>query len=188
MGLTRVNPFELLVDDHHGQYTGQVFAETIKRELFPTITAEYWAILETGPDHENYFDVSAELDQHETEEGVSLWWHEGALWAVDWSLIGDADDIAKAGEDGVAMLESDKEAWNLYCALRANLYDGPGNGVWGDAELRAMQEHVERIAESVTDSLPRYISGDFGIEEIDVDVEGMMLAALPGLRELSRYW
>ena len=188
MTLNRNNPFELLVDDHHGQYIGQVFAETIKRELFPTITAEDWAILEAGPEHEEYFNVSAELDQHETEDGVSLWWHEGALWAVDWSFIGDADDIAYAGEDGIAMLQEDKGAWKLYCALRANLYDGPGSGTWGDAELRAMRQHVERIAESVTDSLPRYVSGSFGIEETDVDVEALMLAVSPGLRELSRYW
>lgn len=188
MPLNRNNPFELLVDDHHGQYIGQVFAETIKRELFPTITAEDWHILETGPEHEHYTEMCADLDSHATEDGISLWWHDGALWAVNWSHIGSEDDLHDIGATAVARLESDPEAWSLYCALRANLYDGPGNGVWGDTELQAMRDHIQRIAESVESELPRYVSTDYGIEETRVDVEAAMYAESAGLRELSRYW
>ena len=188
MTLNRMNPFELLVDDHHGQYIGQVFAETIKRDLFPTITAEDWAILETGPDHELYSEVSCELEQHETEDGVSLYWHEGALWAVNWSHIGNAEEQDDFGAMGKARLESDESAWQLYCDLRANLYHGPGNGRWSENLLSALRDTVQDIAQQIESELPLYWSTDYGIEEMRIDVEQAMLEEMPGLKELSSYW
>jgi hypothetical protein len=186
--LTKNNPLELLVDSHHGQFSGQVFAETIKRELFETITAEDWAILETGPDHELYNEVCADLDRHSTADGVSLWWSEGDLWAVDWSLIGDADELSDIGDRAVAELESDPESWSLFCDLRANLYDGPDHGRWSADLLREMRERVELIADRISDRLPRYVSTWCGIEELRVDVEQEMINSSSGLKELSAYW
>ena len=186
--LNRNNPFELLVDDHHGQYIGQVFAETIKRELFPTITAEDWAILETGPDHELYNEVSCELDRHETAEGIALMWQEGALWAVDWSHIGNAEDQDDFGAMAKERLQTDESAWRLYCDLRANLYDGPGNGRWSENLLSALRDIVQDIAQQIESELPIYWSTDYGIEEARIDVESLMMDEMPGLKELSGYW
>lgn len=188
MALTRTNPFELLVDDHHGQYIGQVFAETIKRELFNSISAEDWAALESGPDHESYQDVCAELDQHSTENGISLWWSEGGLWAVDWSYIGDPDDLHDLGERACAELFSDPESWALFCDLRANLYNGPASGRWSSELLSEMRERVYAVAGKLGADLPVYWSGHFGIEEHSPDIESAMLQHSAGLRELATYW
>jgi len=188
MTLTRMNPFELLVDDHHGQYAGQVFAETIKRELFTSISAEDWAVLESGPYNESYQDVCAELDQHSTETGVSLWWSEGGLWAVDWSHIGDLDDLQDTGERACAELFADTESWSLFCDLRANLYDGPDSGRWSAELLSEMRERVCAVADKLSADLPLYWSGHFGIEEHSPDIESEMLEHSAGLRELAAYW
>jgi hypothetical protein len=186
--LNRNNPFELLVDDHHGQYVGQTFARTIKRELFPTIQESDWAILESGPDHESYFDMCAELDWHSTPDGVSLTWQEGALWAVNWAHIGHADDQDDYGAMAKARLQADESAWQLYCDLRANLYDGPGSGRWSESLLSELRDKAREIADSIESELPLYWYTDYGIEEIRIDVESLMLEEMPGLKELSTYW
>ena len=188
MTLNRNNPFELLVDDHHGQYVAQVFAETIKRDLFPNVDAESWAILESGPEHDLYFDVSAELDSWETSDGISIMWQDGALWAVDWSHIGNADEQDAFGAMGKARLQADESAWQLYCDLRANLYDGPGAGRWSEDLLSALRDTVQDIAQQIESELPLYWSTDYGIEESRIDVEQAMLEEMPGLKELSAYW
>jgi hypothetical protein len=186
--LNRNNPFELLVDDHHGQYVAQVFAETIKRELFPDVSAEDWAILESGPDHEHYHDVAADIDSWQTADGISIMWQDGALWAVDWSHIGNADDQDDYGAMAKARLQADESAWQLYCDLRANLYDGPGNGRWSENLLSALRDTVQDIAQQIESELPLYWSTDYGIEELRIDVESLMLEEMPGLKELSTYW
>jgi hypothetical protein len=186
--LNRNNPFELLVDDHHGQYVAQVFAETIKRDLFPAVDAETWSILESGPDHELYVEVSCDLDSWETVDGVGILWQDGALWAVDWSYIGDAADMDDYGALGKARLQADPAAWRLYCDLRANLYDGPGNGRWSENLLSALRDTVQDIAQAIESEIPLYWSTDYGIEEIRIDVESLMLKEMPGLKELAEYW
>lgn len=188
MAFTRNNPFELLVDDHHGQYVGQIFAETVKREMFPSITAEEWSILETGPEHEHYSEVSCELDQHESTIGASLHWMDGALWAVDWSLIGEADDRDDYGAAALHKLQEDPALWALYCDLRAALYDGPGSGSWTESRLAELRDGVQSICEAIADSLPLYWSTDYGIEEISIDVESLLYEESPGLKEISSYW
>ena len=187
MALTRENPFELLVDSHHGQYMGQVFAETVKRELFPTISAEDWAILETGPDHELYSELCAELDQHSTEDGVSLWW-DGDLWAVDWSLIGDPDQLADLGAEALDQLCESESTRALIADLIANLRDGPGFGRWSQELLRELRERVELVADQISESLPMYYSTWDGIAERDIDVESLLIAESPELKLLSQYW
>lgn len=188
MKLSRNNPFELLVDDHHGQYVGQVFAETIKRELFPDVSADDWQILESGPDHESYFDVSNDIDSWTTEDGLGIMWQDGALWVYDPQHIGDSDELADIGAQAIEMFESDKEAWTLYCDLRANLYDGPEFGRWSNELLGQLQGKIQDIAQKIESGLPLYFWGNFGIEEIRIDVESLMYQESDGLKELSSYF
>jgi hypothetical protein len=183
-----MSPLELLVDDHHGQYMGQVLALTIKRELFPSISAEDWTVLESGPEHESYLDVCAELDQHSTEDGISLWWGEGGLWAIDWSHIGDLDDLQDIGDRACHELLSDPESYALFCDLRANLHGGPSCGRWSAELLAEMRERVGTIADKISAELPIYWSGHCGIEEHRPDVEVAMLQHSAGLREIAEYW
>lgn len=187
MALTRENPFELLVDSRHGQYIGQIFAETIRRELFPTISAADWAILETGPDHELYSEMCAELDHHQTRDGVSLWW-DGDLWAVDWSLIGDQDDIADLGAEALDQLCESESTRALIGDLHANLLHGPGHGRWSADLLRELRERVELVADQISESLPRYFSTWNGITERDVDIESLLIAESPELKLISQHW
>ena len=187
--LTRRNPFELLVDSRHGQYVPQVFAETVRRELFgETISAEDWAILEAGPEHESYWDCWHDvLSSAETDDGVSLW-QDGDLWAVDWSLIGDQYEIAEIGEIALAEFNKCDQRRGLLGELYSALMDGPSFGRWNSEMLSTLRDMVQQIADRITDQLPMYYSTDFGIAERDFDVEKMMIAESKALSAISQYW
>lgn len=186
--LTKENPLELLVDSHHGQYVPQVFAETIKRELFPSITDEDWAILEAGPDHESHWDVWDDITMTaETSDGVSLW-QDGDLWAVNWSLIGDAEEIADIGETALELFNRCDCRRGLLGELYGNLLDGPSAGRWSSELLSELRDIVSEIADRVAADLPCYWSTDFGIEESRVDVEHLLIESSPALKQVSSYW
>lgn len=95
-GFTRENPIALMVDSHHGQYAWQVFAETANREFFDGITAEQWAILEAGPDHEHHCDVAWECEQAQHSSGVALY-QDGDIWAYHPDFVDHADVLAWLG-------------------------------------------------------------------------------------------
>jgi len=188
--LTKSNPFELMVSDRHGQYVPQVFAEIARRDLFgETISAEDWAILETGPEHEHYWDAwDSVLISAETADGVSLY-QDGDLWAVNWSLIGDPDDLGEIGEMALAKLRESESTRELIGELYAALMDGPSAGRWSQELLTELRERVELVADQIGDQLPRYFHSNFGLaEELDVDIETLMIAESPALKEISRYW
>jgi hypothetical protein len=187
--LTKENPLELLVDSHHGQYVPQIFAETIKRELFPSITAEDWAIIEAGPDHESYWDAWHDIEMSaETSDGISLWSSEGDLWAVNWSLIGNAEEIADIGETALELFNSCDARRSLLGELYGNLLDGPAAGRWSSELLSELRDIVQEIADRVSADLPRYWNSDFGIEESRVDVEQLLVESSPALKQVSAYW
>lgn len=187
--LTRNNPFELLVDSHHGQYVPQVFAEIARRDLFgETISAEDWTILSAGPEHEHYWDSwDSVLNSAETDDGVSLW-QDGDLWAVNWSLIGDQEQIAEIGEMAYNRLMTIDGTSALIGELYRALVDGPSAGRWSEEMLSDLRERVEFIAEQIADELPMYYQSDFGIAERDFDVEKMMIAESGYLEAISQYW
>lgn len=188
--LTKSNPFELMVSDRHGQYVPQVFAETVRRELFgDTISAEDYAILEAGPDHEHYWEAwHSVLSSAETADGISLY-QDGDLWAVNWSLIGDPDDLGEIGEMALVKLRESESTREIIAELYAALMDGPSAGRWSQELLTELRERVELVADQIDDQLPRYVRSDFGLaEELDVDVEALMIAESPALTAISRYW
>lgn len=187
--LTKSNPFELLVDSHHGQYVPQVFAEIANRDLFgETISAEDWAILEAGPDHEHYWDCWDDvLNSAETEDSVSLW-QDGDLWAVNWAVIGTQDDIADIGAMAYAQLIEIEGTKELIGELYSALIDGPSAGRWSQELLSELRERVEQIADRVSDQLPIYYQSDFGIAERDFDVEKMLIDESGYLKAISDYW
>ena len=55
---------QVLVDNHHGIYIPQIFAERYGEYL----TDEQREILLAGPDHESYLDVACEIDGMQLEE------------------------------------------------------------------------------------------------------------------------
>ena len=187
--LTRENPFELLVDSHHGQYVPQVFAETVRRDLFgESISAEDWQILSAGPDHEQYWYAwDSVLNSAETADGVSLW-QDGDLWAVRWSLIGDSEEIGEIGATALELFNSCDQRRGLLGELYAGLMDGPSFGRWTDDMLSALRDMVESVSDRISADLPRYWHSDFGIEESRVDVEKFLIAESPALTAISKYW
>lgn len=187
--LTKSNPMEMLVDSHHGQYIPQIFAETIKRELFAnSISAEDFEIIAAGPDHESYWDAwDSILNSAETADGVSLW-QDGDLWAVNWSLIGDAEEIADIGSQALELFNSCDQRRGLIGELWAALRDGPTAGRWTSDMLSALRDQVESVSDRITDQLPMYYSTDFGIAERDFDVEQLLIAESQALTEISKYW
>ena len=184
--LTRNNPFELLVDSRHGHYVPQVFAETVRRDLFgETISADDFAIISAGPDADFYWDAwDSILNSAETKDGVSLW-QDGDLWAVDWSLIGDADEIAGIGEMALSEFMSCDQRRGLLGELYSALMDGPSFGRWNSDMLSTLKDMVQQIADRISDRLPIYYRSDFGIAERDFDVEQMMIDESPALKAIS---
>lgn len=188
--LTRQNPFEMLVDSYHGIYVPQIFAETVRRDLFgETISADDYAILESGPDHEHYWDAwDSVLMNAETSDGISLY-QDGDLWAVNWSLIADAEEIADIGEMALGKLRESENTRELIAELYVALMEGPSAGRWSQELLTELRERVELVADQIDDQLPRYVSSDFGLaEELDVDVMALLIAESPALTAISRYW
>lgn len=187
--LTKENPLELLVNSHHGQYVPQIFAETIKRELFgDSISDEDFEIIAAGPETEYYWDAwDSILNSAETEDGVSLW-QDGDLWAVNWSLIGDAEEIADIGSQALELFNSCDQRRGLLGELWAALRDGPSFGRWSDEMLSTLRDMIEQVADQITDQLPVYYSTDLGIAERDFDVEKMMIAESQALKQVSAYW
>ena len=187
--LTRENPFELLVDSHHGQYIPQAFAETVRRELFgDSISADDFEIIAAGPDAEFYWDAwDSILNSAETKDGVTLW-QDGDLWAVDWSLIGDSDDIADIGEMALSKLLDNVFARELIGELYSALMHGPSAGRWSQEMLTELRGRVELVADQISAELPMYYRTDFGIAERDFDVEKMLIAESEELKAISQYW
>jgi len=80
--MTKVKQAELFADSARGIYIPQHFAETANREKFKHIDPAQWSILESGPDHENYWEVWDEvLSDAETDCGGVLH-QDGDLWIV----------------------------------------------------------------------------------------------------------
>jgi len=152
--LTKENPFELMVDSHHGIYVPQIFAETVRRELFgDSISAEDFEIISAGPDAEHYWEAwDSILMNAETEDGISLY-QDGDLWAVNWSLIGDGDSIAEIGSQALELFMSCDQRRGLLGELWASLRDGPSFGRWSDDMLSTLRDAVEQIADQITDQL-----------------------------------
>ena len=48
---------ELYLSDARGIYLPRDFARIVRRELVSGVTDEDWAVLESGPDHEHYWDT-----------------------------------------------------------------------------------------------------------------------------------
>lgn len=185
--LNRMNPFELLVDSHHGQYVAQVFAQTIKKELFPDVSESDWSILEDGPENESYFDVWAEIDSWETENGLCLY-QDGDLWIYDPSFIGSSDEI-DSEEIGESILETiPKELKAMVNSIYANLINGPDVGHWSQESLSVTQDAIFQICQDYTGNMPLYYWSDMGFcEEISIDGESALSMAWPAYKAILEY-
>lgn len=86
---------ELFVDDHHGQYMGQLawqyLADEYKEQARKVLSAEDIASLEAGPDDEFYFDACDALTRvtfmYEGQE-VGIQYAEGGMWIIPESFYG----------------------------------------------------------------------------------------------------
>jgi hypothetical protein len=187
--LTKSNPMELLVDSRHGIYVPQVFAQTVRRDLFgDSISAEDFEIISAGPDADHYWEAwEAILNSAETTDGVSLW-QDGDLWAVNWSLIGDSEEIADLGVMALHRLRESESTRELIAELHSALMDGPSAGRWSQEMLTELRERVELIADQISAELPVYWRSDFGIEEIRPDIESLMIAESGYLQAIADYW
>ena len=78
---------KLFLDGNRGIYIPRDFAECIKREHVENVSAEQWAILDAGPDHEFYWDAWTEvLDGAVLTDPVTAvrytLWQDGDLWII----------------------------------------------------------------------------------------------------------
>lgn len=77
---------ELFADSARGVYIPQFFAESVRRDLVTGVDQEQWDILESGPDHELYWDVWCEVTDgatlHHPNLGECYLYQDGDLWIV----------------------------------------------------------------------------------------------------------
>lgn len=73
-------------DSARGIYIPQYFAESIRRDLVQNVTQEDWNILESGPDHEHYWDAWNDVTSSAilTDDFGDTWtlYQDGDLWLV----------------------------------------------------------------------------------------------------------
>jgi hypothetical protein len=53
----------LFLNDARGVYIPRDFATEVRRDCVKDVTAEEWAVLEAGPDHELYWDVWNDVER-----------------------------------------------------------------------------------------------------------------------------
>ena len=80
--MSKIKQAELFADSARGIYIPQHFAESADRERFKYIEPEQWSILESGPDHENYWEVWDEVLSDAETDGGGVLHQEGDLWIV----------------------------------------------------------------------------------------------------------
>jgi hypothetical protein len=81
---------ELFVDNHHGQYMGQIawqqLADFYKKQALKVLSAETVASLEAGPDDEWHFEACDNLTnvafKSPTGQKLSIQYAEGGMWII----------------------------------------------------------------------------------------------------------
>jgi hypothetical protein len=76
----------LFADSSRGVYIPQFFAESIRRECVTGVDSGDWAILETGPDHEQYWDAWNDVESRaivtDSNGQEFCLYQDGDLWLV----------------------------------------------------------------------------------------------------------
>lgn len=118
--MTSKSEMLLWLDDHRGQYIPRDFAKCfIDRDRDVSgVNADDWTVLETGPDHEFYWDVWCEVCDNAivTMEGVAYRLHQdGALWLVpkgmEWNDQTETFEWPEEDEPDYSR-DSDRERFN----------------------------------------------------------------------------
>jgi len=87
---------EIYADSNRGIYIPQYFAQSIDRELISNIDVDDLAILESGPEHEHYWETWASILDNaiiKSPDGnfeYSLH-QDGDLFLVDYNALSDAE-------------------------------------------------------------------------------------------------
>jgi len=77
----------MMIDDHHGVYQAQYFAEAILRECVEGVTDEQWNELEKGPEEPYHWDLWNMIESNATitspDTGTKYYiYHSGPIWLV----------------------------------------------------------------------------------------------------------
>jgi hypothetical protein len=76
----------LFADSSRGVYIPQFFADSIRRECVTGVDSGDWAILETGPDHELYWDAWHDVESNaivtDSNGQEFRLYQDGDLWLV----------------------------------------------------------------------------------------------------------
>lgn len=177
----------LFADSARGIYIPQHFAESAQRGKFTGIDAEQWSILESGPEHEYYWDVWSEvLDNAETIDGQILH-QDGDLWIVPAQAAIDA--INEYCAESLEYEESHIDAGNNYAHMVAES--------WCDESTRRLVEQLREcdsvdsrwqlldpdrlsdLAIECFDMIPRHmfdctrgiVLDSYAIQEIEIEIE-----------------
>jgi sarcosine oxidase gamma subunit len=88
---------KLWLSDARGQYIPQAFAKSFddRAKRVTGVSAEDWAILDAGPEHESYWDAWAQVEQDaritDVDGTVFTIWQDGDCWLVPQGMQWDDD-------------------------------------------------------------------------------------------------
>lgn len=123
----------LFCSDSYGVYIPQYWAETVNRNMIKYVKPEDYAILESGPDHEWYWETWNDvLNNAETTDG-GIFWQDGDLWLVYADDMRDA--INEYCEAQLDYAESHKDAGDAYSHMPAES--------WSNTEEKELMTYIK---------------------------------------------
>jgi hypothetical protein len=166
-------------DSARGIYIPQYVAETIRRDMVKYVSDEDWAILESGPDHPDYWEAwDSFLNNAETTDGA-IFWQNGDLWMIY------ADDARQAVNDycqaQLEYEESHKDAGDNYSHLPAESWTSTDESalraylIAQDIDCHGLD--IDTIADIVLDNFRMYAGSIYGAYDLPDDA--FILAAYP---------
>lgn len=176
----------LAVDDHHGIYAPQTFAEFYldgQLDKWHGVNAEDLVILLAGPDNEVYWDTWDSVESYaEREDGYSIH-QDGDIWLIKRDQIGDTEDLADAA--GYAYNLVRQNAAGSIAAALGSLYGTYGHTQSFEEACDAIRDVIDSACEEAV--IPEYIWGDCGLENVDFDLRSAVLDKFhPELRPYIR--
>jgi len=106
--MTKPKPeMTLILSDARGQYIPRDFTSTVARERVTGVSDEDWAILESGPDNELYWDAWQEVEQDAriTDDNGNTYfiWNDSDCWLVPtgWEWSDEEDTFVEPKEGAV---------------------------------------------------------------------------------------
>ena len=169
----------LFCSDSHGVYIPQYWAESVNREMVKYVSAEEYIILESGPEHEWYWETwDSVLSNAETIDG-GIFWQDGDLWLIYADHAREV--INEHCQNYLEYEESHKDAGNAYAHMPAESWSTTDEmDLAKYIESQAINTHgldIETLSDIALENFSMFSGHIFGAYDLGQD--DLILAAYP---------